>query len=361
MAQAPDSPDESAFTAEQKLLAAQYQRRLVRGGRLQGISVAVVIFGLPPLADALDLPWRLERFAWVPILAVVVVVTHAVIGAPLFFYRLWAATRLGRDAGLSTASPSEMVRLGAKESLAVSVQAVVLAIPLYWVLRRWDSIWVMEAWGILGLYYLADAAIAPWRTRVVNGSVPTPESLTLAVARLAEQLKMRTPRVVVLDTRQLHSAPNALVSGVGPWRTIVVFEALLHVDDAERDAILLHEFGHLYAWDLERRAGFLAMTSITLALAINLIGEGFPFGSFELGYLVSGPGGYPAFATLWSIYAIYASLALLLVIGRRSEREADAFAVRASGDPRAFREAIRRISVANLSRIERGGLTQSGG
>ena len=345
-----------AFSTEEHAAALRYQRSLRGAARLTGFAVVGLMLLLPWLADAWDLPQRYYLGPWVLPLVGIVLVTQLILSVPGVCFRLWLSLRHDRRWGLSTIGRPRLLRVLAIETGIGLAHAVVLALASWFVFRRRDGWWVAEEWGVLAVYAFLTYALWPLRSVAALGTKATSAELDHEVTELATRFGTRRPRVVVIDASALRAAPNAFVSGIGPTRTLSVLDSLLVLSDADRSAVLAHEFGHIKNRDAEKRALFIAVFSLVIAAGVTILGEGWPyFGDWQFADLLRSPGAYPAFAALFIIGNSYIVLALVNAIGRRSEKAADRFAVAALDDPNDFRDAILRIMIAN-----RAALTVSG-
>jgi STE24 endopeptidase len=344
-----------AFSAEDHAAALRYQRSLRFAARLAGFGVAGLTLLLPWLADQFDLPWRYFFGPWVFPLIGIVVVVQLILALPMVCFRLWLSLRHDRRWGLSTIGAGRLLRVLAIEMGIGLAHLVVLAIVSWVVFRRRDDWWILEEWGVLAGYAFLTYAVWPLRSIASLGTKPAPAHLEREVDDLARRFETRRPKLVVIDASAMRSAPNAFVSGIGPTTTISVMDSLLALSDADRRAVLAHEFGHVKNRDAEKRAAFVAAFSLAIAAALTILGDGWPFGDWQFSDLLGSPGAYPAFAALFFAGNGYIVLALLNAIGRRSEKAADLFAVRALDDPSDFRDAILRITVANRSALTVGG------
>lgn len=320
-----------------------------------GCAIAALLLFLPWLADQLDLPWRFFFGPWIWPLIGIVVVVQLLLSVPALIFRLWLSLRHDRRWGLSTVSVRPLLRVIAVETLMGLVLSIALALASWTVFRRRDGSWVLEEWGVLAAYTFVTYAAWPFRLIAAYRTQPTPTQLEAEVDDLAARFGTRRPKLVVIDASAVRSAANASVSGLGPTTTVAVLDSLLALSSEDQRAVLAHEFGHIKNHDAEKRAAFVAVLSLVIAAAVTLLGDGWPFGDWFLTDLLASPGAYPAFTTVFVAINSYIFLALVNLIGRRSEKRADLFAVKALDNPKDFRDAIVRITVANRSALTVGG------
>jgi STE24 endopeptidase len=153
-----------------------------------------------------------------------------------------------------------------------------------------------------------------------------------------------------MDMSRRTRAANAALMGIGNTRRIVLGDTLLAAFDArEVGAVLAHELGHHVHGDLWR--GILldgALTLCALWLADVLVRALAP---------LLGIAGLTDVATLPSIVLVggvlfVAAMPLTNGYSRRREAAADAFAVRVTGDPEAWKGALRRLAEMNLAEVD---------
>jgi Zn-dependent protease with chaperone function len=149
------------------------------------------------------------------------------------------------------------------------------------------------------------------------------------------------------DQSRKSRTANAAVIGFGHTRRIVLFDTLLkelRVDEVE--AVIAHELAHQVHGDIGR--GLLVQGAMTLATfwaAAQLLGAGTQWlelaGTDDLA-------GLPLFGLI-IMGAGLVALPLANGWSRYVERQADDFAVRATGNPAAFISAMERLAVLNLA------------
>ena len=166
-----------------------------------------------------------------------------------------------------------------------------------------------------------------------SDALPDEHPVAQAAAALCRDAGIRTPAMRVLKFGKSRIA-NALVSGLLPsFRRIYVSDTMLEdFTAAEIRAILAHEIGHV------RRHHLLAYLAISLA-ATPLLSSA--------GSLASGIAGEE-----WTMLIGMVLLMLYWGFGfsfasRIFERQADRYAVEATGDPATLRAALEKLAAVN--------------
>lgn len=152
--------------------------------------------------------------------------------------------------------------------------------------------------------------------------------------------------VCSLDFSRRTAEANAAVIGLGRSRRVVIADTLLaEFAPAEVDAVVAHELGHHVQHDVPRLlVGQATLTWLGLGLGALLVPAALPIlGLPSLAYVP----GYPVLLGLAELFLLLSS-PLLNWWSRRLETAADRFALRLTGDPRAFEGAMRRLGRQNL-------------
>ena len=214
---------------------------------------------------------------------------------------------------------------------------------LWW---AWVFLFIVAFQLIMVLVY--PVFIAP----LFNKFKPLEEGgLKSSLLALAARLSFPARGIFVMDgsRRSLHS--NAYFTGFGKLRRIVLFDTLLRqMDDRELSGIVAHEIGH---YRLKHVYKMLIAQVIAMGFLLYLLSWAvvWPPLYTAFGYGEPSPG-----AGLFLSLAVFSSLSILLTpirnwFSRKHEYEADAFAVKACGDPEAMQSALIKLSKKNLSNL----------
>jgi STE24 endopeptidase len=238
-------------------------------------------------------------------------------------------------------------------ALAVVLGAPLLAAVLLFFqfagTRAWWYCWLATVAVMLVVQYIAPTWIMP----LFNRFDPLGEGqLRSAILDYARRIDFRLDNIFVMDGSKRSSKSNAYFTGFGRHRRIVLFDTLIEKHGVdELVAVLAHEMGHY------------KMKHIIKNLGIGVLQTGVMFYIFS--FFIAYQGLFQAFYVQQvSIYAglvffgmLYAPLDGLMAmavqaLSRRHEYAADRFAVRTSAKKGAMIEALKRLSVDNLSNLE---------
>ena len=225
-----------------------------------------------------------------------------------------------------------------------------------WFFARFEWAWLISWIALTAvqivLIYLAPVFIMP----LFNKFTPLDDGdLRSAITDYAQQQGFTLKGIFTMDGSRRSTKSNAYFTGFGRWRRIVLFDTLVQKHSIrELVAIFAHEVGHY------------KLRHIRNMLAVAVLSTGLMF--YVLSLFVTRPGLYEAFRVpmdpvgdAMPVYAglvffgfLYTPISHLLsliqnLLSRRHEFEADAFAVRTAGAPDAMIDALKKLSVDNLS------------
>ena len=244
-----------------------------------------------------------------------------------------------------------------KDRIKAAILAVVLGTPLlaavlaffhYAGSGAWWYCWLATVVFMLLVQYIAPTWIMP----LFNRFEPLSEGgLRDAIFDYARGIGFKIDNIFVMDGSRRSSKSNAFFTGFGRRRRIVLFDTLIqkHTVD-ELLAVLAHEMGHYKEKHILKN------------LLISILQAGVMF--YIMSFFISYKGLFEAFQVQQvSVYAglvffgmLYAPLDGLMgmavqALSRRHEYAADRFAVRTTGKRKAMIEALKKLSVHNLSNL----------
>lgn len=225
--------------------------------------------------------------------------------------------------------------LGA-EFVFVSV-AIAIAMGLAGAIRRY---WWLAAAPVFVALALLFALLSPYLipdTSAVRGQELQTE------AKALERIEgTAAARLEVQDVDRSTSAPNAITTGLGPTRTVILWDTLLEggFSRSQIRFVLAHEVGHLAHDDVLKGVGWMMLFLVPTLGLIALFTR-------RRGGLAQ-PEAVPI-ALLVLVLAQLLAVPALNVVTRRQEAAADWAALEATRDPAAGREAFQRLATKSLS------------
>jgi STE24 endopeptidase len=214
--------------------------------------------------------------------------------------------------------------------------AVAIAMGLAGLMRRW---WWLAAAPVFVALALLFAFLSPY---LIPNTSPARSPTLQAEARTLERIEgIDEARLEVQDADRFTTAPNAVSTGLGPTRTVILWDTLLHggFSRSEVRFVLAHEIAHLAHDDSLKQVGWLALF---LVPTLGLIA----FFTRRRGGLAQ-PEAVPIALLVLVTLQLLAAPALNLVT-RRQEAAADWAALEATRDPAAGREVMRQLAIKSL-------------
>lgn len=233
--------------------------------------------------------------------------------------------------------------------LGVPLLAAILAFFQYAGSNAWWYCWLATVGFMLVVQFIAPTWIMP----LFNRFDPLPEGeLRQAILDYAKSIHFKLDNIFVMDGSKRSSKSNAFFTGFGKNRRIVLFDTLIENQSVDQlVAVLAHEMGHYKEKHILKNLGIGIMQSGVMFYVLSLF--------------ISYPGLFKAFYVQdISVYAgliffgmMYAPLDGLMgialgALSRRHEYAADRFAVQTSGKGNAMIEALKQLSVHNLSNLQ---------
>lgn len=285
-------------------------------------------------------PWML-----VAVFTSIFVVGTTILNSPLTY----ASLVLRRTYGLSgETTPAWLVRQ-AKELLVGLILTLVMVEGLYWSLRvapqRW---WLLAAAGtILGsllLTYLAPYVITPL---FFSQQPLQDQALRTQIIQLGERTGVPIGEVFVIDASTQGNEGNAYFTGIGGATRVVLYDTLLRQYPTDELLIILaHELGHWRAQHIWKGL-LLTIVGAPIGLWIVHVLLGWTLPSWGIRDRAD-VAGLPLIMLLATLGGL-ATMPVQNWLSRQWEREADRFAITATGDPATFQATFVRLARQNLT------------
>jgi len=251
--------------------------------------------------------------------------------------------------GLSTQSLGRWALDNVKE-LALSAAFGLGGLELlYWLLRTWPEWWWVIMAGLVWLFMVAMAQLAPvllmplfYKMRPLDDP-----ALTQRLTSLAEQAGTRVRGVYMMDMSSRTTAANAMLTGMGRTRRIILGDTLLEgYTHDEIETVLAHELAHHVHNDMPK--GLVAEAVLLLA-GMWVASHVLAWGVAAFGFMgIADVANLPLFVVAMSIFGL-----LVMPAGnfmsRQMERAADRYALRVTGKNAAFRSVMLKLAGQNLS------------
>ncbi|MFA5973529.1 MAG: M48 family metallopeptidase [Lentimicrobiaceae bacterium] len=211
----------------------------------------------------------------------------------------------------------------------------------------WVLAWMSISFFTLFISYFYTTLLVP----IFNKLTPLPAGeLRDAIEQVALRADFSLKDISIMDGSKRSTHGNAYFSGFGRKKSIVLFDTLVNEHSVdELAAVLAHEIGHYkkkhvlkgLLTGVLQTGVLLFVLSIMLKSPIPALALGASVASFHMSLI--------AFGILYSPVSMVLGI-ILNFISRKHEYEADRFAI-ALSKPGALQEALKRLSVKNLSNL----------
>ena len=222
---------------------------------------------------------------------------------------------------------------------------------LLWVVEKAGDHWWIWAWGLLLVFQIVMMILAPMLILPIFNKLTPLQSGSLKdrLIQLAERTGFGMSAIQVMDGSRRSGHSNAFFTGFGRFRRIVLFDTLIEqLSEAEVEGVLAHEIGHF-----KKRHVLLMMAIGLTGMLIQL---------WILAWVAKQTWFYSAFGfdqasmpiALMLYVLVFGTLTFWIsplshLLSLKFEYQADAYAVAATEDIEAFVNALRKISLENLS------------
>jgi STE24 endopeptidase len=267
---------------------------------------------------------------------------------PLSFYQGYI---LPHRFDLSTQKLSGWIVDQVKGILLGGLLGLIVLEIIYAVLRAFPDIWWLLAAGILLVFNVILANLAPVLLMpIFYKFVPLGDEhseLAERLMRLAQRSGTYVRGVFKFDMSKRTKAANAGLTGLGNTRRIILGDTLLNeFTPDEIETVMAHELGHQVNKDIPLGIIF---GSITTLVGLFLASLGLDLGVKVLGF--TGAADIAAFPLFLLVFGLYGLVTMPIENGfsRWRERGADEYALRITRNGKAYASALTRLANQNLA------------
>lgn len=214
--------------------------------------------------------------------------------------------------------------------------------------NAWWYCWIAVTLYMLGVQFIAPTWIMP----LFNKFSPLEEGeLKSSILSYAGSINFPIENVYVMDGSRRSSKSNAFFTGFGKHRRIVLFDTLIKQHTAgELLSVLAHEMGHYKKKHIRQSIilGIIQMGIMLFLLSLFISYQGL----FDAFYMPqkSVYAGLIFFGMLYSPLGFFIGI-FMQMLSRKNETEADRFSVETTQDPHSMVEALKKLSINNLSNL----------
>ena len=237
------------------------------------------------------------------------------------------------------------------------ILTAVIGLPIFAVIVmffvKYGSLaWIYASVTVI-LFELLITFIAPvFIMPLFNKYVPLEDGeLKTELEKYAKEQNFKMKGLYKMDGSKRSTKTNAFFTGFGKFRRIVLFDTLIakHTTQ-ELVSVLAHEMGHYKKGHIHKFMIMSFANTIIIFFLLSLfIGNEGLFAAFKMQH-VSVYGALIFFGFLYTPISMFLSV-IQKVISRKQEYEADRYSVTTYKNPKAMIEALKKLSVDNLSNL----------
>ncbi len=240
------------------------------------------------------------------------------------------------------------------KSLALMlVLGVPLLIVIMWLFDRWGSSawlygWLITAAFTLILTYLGPALILPLFYKLkplATGELKT------SIEEMAAACDFPLEEVCEVDGSRRSTKANAFFTGLGRNKKIALYDTLIQKQSVgELVAILAHEIGH---YKKKHIVQHLALSIAQMGMLFFLLGFFMKNAGLHAAFGVTDPSVYTSLVLFVLLYEPISKLLSigLMMMSRKNEYEADAYAAEVTGRPQDLISGLKKLSSDSLSNL----------
>lgn len=237
------------------------------------------------------------------------------------------------------------------------ILTLVIGLPIFaviiWFFIKYGTIaWIYASITVI-LFELLITFVAPvFIMPLFNKYVPLEDGeLKIELEKYAKEQGFKMKGLYKMDGSKRSTKTNAFFTGFGKFRRIVLFDTLIAKHTVQELVfVLAHEMGHYKKGHIHKFMIMSFINTIIIFFLLSLfIGNEGLFEAFKM-QNISVYGALIFFGFLYTPISMFLSV-VQNVISRKYEYEADRYSVTTYKKPKAMIEALKKLSVDNLSNL----------
>ena len=342
--------DKERYLKSQKYLRDTTSFGIIHESIITPMTIIFLLFGGFDLVDQFARGFGLASISTGLIFAAIILLASQILNLPFLVYSTFV---IEEKYGFNKTTIKTFILDILKTLVLGAIIGGGIFLAILWFFEKagpwaWFYCWITLTVIQVFLMYLAPVIIMP----LFNKFIPLEDgTLKNAIENYAVSQDFRIKGVFKMDGSKRSTKSNAFFTGFGKFRRIVLFDTLIenHSED-ELVSVLAHEIGH-------------CKKKHTLKLMlISICTTGILF--YILSQFISNPVLFDAFKMQeTSIYAgliffgfLYTPIDMILsvfvnLLSRKHEYQADNFAISTYGEPKSMINALKKITVDNLSNL----------
>ncbi len=342
--------DQSRYKKSQEYLIENTRFHLINSSIMTPITIAFILLGGFNLVDRFARSFSLDSILTGLVFTGILLLASQLLEIPFSIYDTFV---IEAKYGFNRTTPKTFILDILKSWLLTALIGGVALYAVIWFFESsgkwaWFYCWMILTVFQLLLTFLAPVVIMP----LFNKYTPlNKDDLREEIENYAKSQNFKMKGIYQMDGSRRSTKSNAFFIGFGRFRRIVLFDTLIEKHTtAELVSVLAHEMGHY-------RKGHIWKSMLLSFLTFGLM-------FYILSLFLNNPQLFAAFRMeKTSVYAslvffgfLYSPINTLFslfsnMFSRHNEYEADNYAVKTYGNPSAMMEALKKLSVDNLSNL----------
>ncbi|MFC1499293.1 M48 family metallopeptidase, partial [Verrucomicrobiota bacterium] len=280
----------------------------------------------------------------------IIVLASKIINIPFSIYETFV---IEEKYGFNKTTPKTFVLDIIKSLILTAIIGGIILSIILWFFGKFENTAWLYCWAAVTAFQIFLMFIAPFVIMpLFNKFVPLEDGeLKTAIEDYARSQNFKMKGVFKMDGSKRSAKSNAFFTGFGKSRRIVLFDTLIEKHTtAELVAVLAHEMGHYKKKHILKAIIRSVLTmGATFFLLSLFIRNAKLFAAFKMEHL-------SIYASLVFFGFLYTPFAMLIgiiesIISRKQEYEADAYTVETTKNTEPMINALKKLSVDNLSNL----------
>ncbi|MDD4873022.1 MAG: M48 family metallopeptidase [Kiritimatiellae bacterium] len=314
------------------------------------VTIIFIIIGGFNFVDHIARHFNLGPIATGLVFAGILILATKLLNLPFSFYDTFV---LEEKYGFNKTTLKIFILDIIKSLVLITILGGVIFSAVLWLFEKTGTLAWLYCWITISLFQVLMIFIAPYVIMpLFNKFIPLEDGeLKSAIENYAKSQNFKIKGVFKMDGSKRSAKSNAFFTGFGKSRRIVLFDTLIAKHTVpELVAVVAHEMGHYKKRHITKAIiRSIALTGFTLFLLSIFIGNKKLFDAFKMEHT-------SIYASLFFFGFLYSPIAMLVslvenVISRKHEYEADTYAVHTCGNAEAMINALKKLSVDNLSNL----------
>jgi len=343
--------DAEKYQRSQQYLRDHTRFGLMEDGLMTALGIAFILLGGFALANRLACSARWPMIPTGLIFGAILMVLAKLAGLPFSIYETFV---IEERYGFNKTTP----RTFATDILKGLLLTLIIGGPVFaailWFFDRTGTLGWLYTWGAVTLFQIVLVFATPYIIMpLFNKFTPLEDgALKTAIETYARAQSFKMKGVFKMDGSRRSAKSNAFFTGFGRSRRIVLLDTLIARHTVpELLAVVAHEMGHYKKKHIPNAIiRSVITTGITFFLLSLFLGNTRLASAFRM------EGTPPLYASLIFFGYLYTPLSMVLAIvesaiSRRHEYEADRFVLETTDEKDAMIQALKKLSVDNLSNL----------